>query len=209
MTHTAALWSRGGVGVLSAAATLRKMCANILDSPGVLKYRRVRCAKLDGLLDEGLLRHCGFSRLEYPDGLYWVMHSVDVVLLRAVLRELDLGIATACRHRERAGATAADAAEHPATNPAAEVRASAAAEVRAATSPLPASEPALVMHDVPSLECQLRARNAAHKLINSPAMTPGHRTVHHIHQLRHWILAATMLIFVSAAVGVAALRASS
>ena len=200
MTHTATLWSRGGASVLAAATTLRKLCANILDAPGQLKYRRVRCSKLDGLLDEGLLVHCGFSRLEYPDGLYWVMHSVDVKLLRAVLRELDLGIDVAQRHL----ATKTDAiraAEHCAEPPA--PLATVAAEVRAATTPPPpADKPALATREVPSLECQLRARNAAHKLLGSSS--PGHRNMRHVYPIRHWVLAATVLLVVGAAVATGA-----
>ena len=202
MTHTASLWRMGGLNVMSAAKTLRKLCTNILDSPGILKYRRVRMAKVDSLLPEALLVHCGFSRLTYPDGEYWVMQLVDETLLRSVVKELDLAMSTAqslCNPSafvsdDRESAVADElvlSSENgglrdpepglPQSESEAPPGASAAPVVTPVTA-APASETDLQRlltagKEAPSLECQLRARCAAHKLsvTTSPLLFPIHR----------------------------------
>ena len=174
MPHTATVWSRGGADVLRAAATLRKLCANILDSPGVLRYRRARASKLDGVLLADQLEHCGFSRCMYPDGEYWVMHTVDEQLLRAVVRELDLGIATAHGVAETKRMPAVEELAPPTSPsmPAAPLDAPAAVVVPPGASATTAGAPTTELHRrlesarevAPPMDRQLRARSAAHKL---------------------------------------------
>ena len=199
MTHTASLWRMGGPKVMSAARTLRKLCANIVESPGMLKYRRVRMTKVASLLPEALLVHCGFSRLTYPDGDYWVMHRVNETLLRNVVKELDLALSTAqslcdpsvseSGDRESVLAVALlmskenDGLRDPEPG---STRSEGEAPPGASTAPMTtvaqsASETDLqrlhtAAKEAPSLECQLRARSAAHKL--SPMTTPSLLATH-------------------------------
>ena len=202
MTHTASLWRMGGPTVMSAARTLRKLCANIVESPGMLKYRRVRMAKVDSLLPEALLVHCGFSRLTYPDGDYWVMHRVDETLLRSVVKELDLALSTAqslcdpsvSESGDRDSVLAAallmskenDGLRDPEPG---STQSEGEAETGDSTAPVTtttvaqsAAETGLqrlqtAAKEAPSLECQLRARSAAHKLspMTTPSLLPTHR----------------------------------
>ena len=192
MTHTAPLWRTGGPQVMLAARTLRKLCANVVDSPGILKYRRVRMAKVDSLLPEALLVHCGFSKLTYPDGDYWVMHNVDEALLRSVVKELDLALSTAqslcdpsVSEREAPAHTQLTSKENDGlrdlepTPTQSEVKAPSGAS----TAPVAQSETLTDLQRLqtaatkaPSLECQLRARSAAHKL--SPMTTPSLLSTH-------------------------------
>lgn len=200
MTNTAPLWTMGGPKVMSAARTLRKLCTNILDSPGILKYRRVRIAKVDSLLPEALLVHCGFSRLTYPDGDYWVMHRVDEALLRSVVKELDLALSTAqslCNPSafesdDRDSVLAAallmsqenDGLRDPEPGSA---QSESEAPPGASTAPVTTAAQSASQTDLqrlqtaakeaPSLECQLRARSAAHKLapMTTPSLLPTHR----------------------------------
>ena len=189
MTHTAPLWLTGGPKVMLAARTLRKLCSNIVDSPGILKYRRVRMAKVDSLLPEALLVHCGFSKLTYPDGDYWVMHNVNEALLRSVVKELDLALSTAqslCDPSvSERGATALltskedDGLRDPEPRP---TQSEVKAPPGASTAPMAQSELQRLQllqtaaKEAPSLECQLRARSAAHKL--SPMTTPSLFSTH-------------------------------
>jgi hypothetical protein len=118
MPHTAPLWGEGGARIETAANALVTLCSNVLDKPAVLKYRRVpasgnafttRIAAVPGAL--AVLVACGFSRQTYPDGEYWVLHSVDAKLLTAVLSELRVGLQTIERLRDkRASADPPDAA---------------------------------------------------------------------------------------------------
>lgn len=190
MTHTASLWRTGGTKIMSAASTLRTMCVNVLDSPGILKYRRVRVTKVDGLLPEAVLAHCGFSRVTYPDDVYWVMQKVDETLLRGVVRELDLAMSTAQSLCKRS-ASASESAQRESILAAALVLskennglrdlvpAQGEAPHGLSSSTAPASQTDMqrlqtAAKEAPSLECQLRARSAAHKF--SAAMTPpSHR----------------------------------
>ena len=190
MTHTAPLWRTGGPQVMLAARTLRKLCANIVDSPGILKYRRVRVAKVDSLLPEALLVHCGFSKLTYPDGDYWVMHNVDEALLRSVVKELDLALSTAqslcdpsVSEREAPAQLTSkenDGLRDPEPTP---TQSEVKAPPGASTAPVAQSETLTDLQrlqtaatEAPSLECQLRARSAAHKL--SPMTTPSLLSTH-------------------------------
>lgn len=169
-----------------AARTLRKLCANIVDSPGILKYRRVRMAKVDSLLPEALLVHCGFSKLTYPDGDYWVMHNVDEALLRSVVKELDLALSTAQNLCDPSvserGATALltskenDGLRDPEPTP---TQSEVKAPPGASTAPVAQSDLQRLQtaaKEAPSLECQLRARSAAHRL--SPMTTPSLLSTH-------------------------------
>ena len=182
MTHTEALWARGGKDVVSAATTLRKLCVNVLESPGVLRYRRVRIAKIDGLLPESVMLHCGYSRVKYHDGAsYFVMNKVDEALLRAVVKELDVGITTAEQvlgSRSRAAAREDAPAEVHQVSPTVPVW--YPSQPGTSTEPvteMPREPPASVLerlqasaHEAaPSLECQLRARSAVHSLGTSTA----------------------------------------
>ena len=200
MPHTATVWSRGGADVLRAAATLRKLCINILNSPGVLRYRRARVTKLDGVLPAEQLVHCGFSRSMYPDGEYWVMHTVDEQLLRAVVRELDLGISTAQGLAEAKRLPAEEKlAPLPASSPtpatplgtpsAAIMRPGAsaapvAAIMRPGASATTAGAPTTELRRrlesareaAPPMDRQLRARSAAHKLAAARPSQRGWRT---------------------------------
>ena len=189
MTHTASLWRTGGTNVMSAASTLRTMCVNVLDSPGILKYRRVRVTKVDSLLPEAVLVHCGFSRVTYPDDVYWVMHKVDETLLRGVVRELDLAMSTAqslCKpsafaseNAQRESILAAALVLSKENNGLRDlVPAQSEAPHGPSSSTAPASQTDMqrlqtAAKEAPSLECQLRARSAAHKF--SAAMTPPSR----------------------------------
>ena len=169
MAHTAALWARGGASLVSAATTLRKLCINVLDSPGVLRYRRVRTAKVDGLLPEAVLVHCGFSTVTYPDGTYWVMQKVDEALLRSVVKELDIGIATAERLASRPSPSVSETVPGPSSPEASAPPESPDASAAAVEEATPVEEATELQRlqasarEAPSLETQLRARSAAHK----------------------------------------------
>ena len=185
MAHTAALWARGGASLVSAATTLRKLCVNVLDSPGVLRYRRVRTAKVDGLLPEAVLVHCGFSTVTYPDGTYWVMQKVDEALLRSVVKELDIGIATAERFASRPSPSVSETAPRPSSPEASAPPESPDASAAAVQEATPVEEATAVeeatvlqrlqasAREAPSLETQLRARSAAHKFAAAHATGPS------------------------------------
>ena len=179
MAHTAALWARGGASLVSAATTLRKLCINVLDSPGVLRYRRVRTAKVDGLLPEAVLVHCGFSTVTYPDGTYWVMQKVDEALLRSVVKELDIGIATAERLASRPSPSVSETAPRPSSPEASAPPESPDASAAAVEEATPVEEATELQRlqasarEAPSLETQLRARSAAHKFAAAHATGPS------------------------------------
>ena len=179
MAHTAALWARGGASLVSAATTLRKLCVNVLDSPGVLRYRRVRTAKVDGLLPEAVLVHCGFSTVTYPDGTYWVMQKVDEALLRSVVKELDIGIATAERFASRPSPSVSETAPRPSSPEASAPPESPDASAAAVEEATPVEEATVLQRlqasarEAPSLETQLRARSAAHKFAAAHATGPS------------------------------------
>ena len=179
MAHTAALWARGGASLVSAATTLRKLCINVLDSPGVLRYRRVRTAKVDGLLPEAVLVHCGFSTVTYPDGTYWVMQKVDEALLRSVVKELDIGIATAERFASRPSPSVSETAPRPSSPEASAPPESPDASAAAVEEATPVEEATVLQRlqasarEAPSLETQLRARSAAHKFAAAHATGPS------------------------------------
>ena len=179
MAHTAALWARGGASLVSAATTLRKLCINVLDSPGVLRYRRVRTAKVDGLLPEAVLVHCGFSTVTYPDGTYWVMQKVDEALLRSVVKELDIGIATAERLASRPSPSVSETVPGPSSPEASAPPESPDASAAAVEEATPVEEATELQRlqasarEAPSLETQLRARSAAHKFAAAHATGPS------------------------------------
>ena len=110
MRHTATLWSQGGRGAEQAARALRIFCANVIDKPAALKYRRIKAAgaafsasvaACPGALD--VLQACGFVRQQHWDGAYWVLHRVDEPLLRQVRAELDAGLTAFSKLREDRG----------------------------------------------------------------------------------------------------------
>lgn len=189
MPHTAALWSRGGADLLRAAAMLRKLCANILDSPGVLRYRRVRVTKVDGILPEEQLARCGFSRSMYPDGEYWVMHTVDEQLLRAVVQEINMGIATAHGLAETKRVLVEEDLALPPTpplRPASPPGASAAATTPPGAPAAVTGEPAVTLQRrlesarevAPPMDWQLSARSEAHKLAAAQPLRRSWRAAH-------------------------------
>ena len=101
--------------VETAADALLTLCRNVVQKPSNLKYRRVpafggafsaRVAACPGALD--VLETCGFKLTTYHDGDYYVLHQVNVSLLTAVIRELEIGLETV--ERVRAKRAAADAA---------------------------------------------------------------------------------------------------
>ena len=176
---------------MSAARTLRKLCANIVESPGMLKYRRVRMTKVASLLPEALLVHCGFSRLTYPDGDYWVMHRVDETLLRSVVKELDLALSTASlcdlsvsENGDRESVLAAallmskenDGLRNPEPG-STETEGEAEPVTTVAQSASDLQRLQTAAKEAPTLECQLRVRSAAHKLspMTTPSLLPTHR----------------------------------
>ena len=147
-------------------------------------------AKVDSLLPEALLVHCGFSKLTYPDGDYWVMHNVDEALLRSVVKELDLALSTAqslcdpsVSEREAPALLTSkenDGLRDPEPTP---TQREVKAPPGASTAPVAQSETLTDLQrlqtaatEAPSLECQLRARSAAHKL--SPMTTPSLLSTH-------------------------------
>lgn len=104
--HTASLW-RGGAKVEQTAEALRTYLSNILDRPSELRFRRIRelssgfssrVARCAGAMI--VLQRCGFERVEYPDGFYWVLKHVDAALLDAVRTELNIGLSACARMRQ-------------------------------------------------------------------------------------------------------------
>ena len=81
--------------------------ARIADCPGALTVLSHVCAKQQQLSPKiathfeysAFAPQVGFCKVEYPDQEYFVLHNVDVELMSAVLRELDIFLATAVRLR--------------------------------------------------------------------------------------------------------------
>jgi hypothetical protein len=124
MPHTASIWRQGGVRAEAACRVLLRIVANVLEYPSELRFRRVRetgssFSKVMGCAGAaGVLESCGFEKVEYHDGAYFVIKHVDVERLVAIRRELELGLQAFERLREaRQGAAptegAPDAPDHP------------------------------------------------------------------------------------------------
>ena len=120
MPHTATVWRHGGVRAEAACRVLLRIVSNVIESPSELRFRRVResgssfATKVMGCAGAiEVLETCGFERVDYPDGVYFVIKSVDVERLQAVRRELELGLRSFDRLREvRSTQEAFAAAEH-------------------------------------------------------------------------------------------------
>ena len=117
MEHTAALWDSGGARAEMAATALATLCRNVLERPTELRYRRVPCsgaaftlrvAEVPGALS--VMGKMGFRVVTYPDGNYYVLNHVDANLLNDVRRELEVGLKTLGRWREKKSADAASSA---------------------------------------------------------------------------------------------------
>ena len=98
---TASLWRRGGgtERTMTAARNLRAIIDNILEKPSELRYRRLRAEgaafatrvlACPGAIE--VLKAVGFEIVQYPDGLYWTLRTVDAALLSEARLELDAGL---------------------------------------------------------------------------------------------------------------------
>eukprot|EP00900_Chrysochromulina_parva_P020845 jgi/Chrpa1/3394/Chrysochromulina_OHIO_Genome00014762-RA len=98
---TASLWKLGGgtERTMTAGRNLRAIIDNILEKPSELRYRRLRAEgaafatrvlACPGAIE--VLKAVGFEIVQYPDGLYWTLRTVDAALLSEARLELDAGL---------------------------------------------------------------------------------------------------------------------
>uniref|UniRef100_A0A7S0L3G6 PUB domain-containing protein n=1 Tax=Coccolithus braarudii TaxID=221442 RepID=A0A7S0L3G6_9EUKA len=100
MDLTAPMWACEGA--LTAAEVLLTYVANVLDKPSAFKFRRIS-AGASGFVNKlgacsGAMEvfcRCGWTLTTLPHGDFYVLHRVDVPLLRKVRTELSVAIRTA------------------------------------------------------------------------------------------------------------------